>query len=149
MLDIFGDGRKRPKLSVNVKIKINTKYKEESLEWNKVFGYIMKKPRTKLEFLMVNSIRRLQLSNITLEKIKPYISEEDYGQLFKIENTGFIIPQYEKALQQAEIFLNEINKHIEDQREKISSYQDRIKHLTNSLKTCQKIIKDIQKIINI
>lgn len=87
MLDIFGDGRKRPKLSVNVKIKINTKYKEESLKWNKVFGYIMKKPRTKLEFLMVNSIRRLQLSNITLEKIEPYISEEDYSQLSEIENT--------------------------------------------------------------
>ena len=91
-------------------------------------------------------IRRLieaHLINISFEEyksIKEIISNEE---LFRIENTGFIIPQYEKALQQAEIFLNEINKHIEDQREKISSYQDRIKHLTNSLKRCQKIIKDI------
>lgn len=86
MFDIFGDGRKRPKLSVNVKVKVSTTYTDEMTHWNKVFGYIMKKPRTKLEFLMINSIRKLSLSKITLQKIKNYISEEDYVQLQKIEN---------------------------------------------------------------
>lgn len=86
MLDIFGDGRKCPKLSVNVKVKVNTNTKEEADNWNSVFGYIMKKPRTKLEFLMINPIRKLSLSNITLKKIKNYISEEDFNQLSKIEN---------------------------------------------------------------
>lgn len=84
--NIFGDDRKIPKLSINVKVKVKTSSVEESKDWNNVFGYIMKKPRTKLEFLTVNSIRMLNLNNITLEKIKEYLSQEDYLQLKKVEN---------------------------------------------------------------
>ena len=83
-LDIFGDGRKTPKISINVKVKVKTATPGESIRWNKVFGYIMKKPRTKLEFLVVDPIRNLQLDKIELEDIKQYITEEDYNQLSKV-----------------------------------------------------------------
>ena len=46
----------------------------------------MKKPRTKLEFLTVNMIRKLPLDKITLDSIKPYLSEIDYEYLSSIEN---------------------------------------------------------------
>lgn len=84
-IDIFGDGRKTPKISINVKVKVNTVTPEESHKWNKVFGYIMKKPRTKLEFLAVDAIRCLSLDKIQLEDIKSYISEEDYKELKLVE----------------------------------------------------------------
>lgn len=83
-LDIFGDGRKTPKISINVKIKVKTANPGETIRWNKVFGYIMKKPRTKLEFLVVEPIRNLHLDKIELEDIKEYITEEDYNQLSKV-----------------------------------------------------------------
>ena len=82
-IDIFGDGRKTPKITINVKVKVKTK---EITDWNRVFGYIMKKPRTKLEFLMVDQIRCLALDKICLNDIKDYIEEEDYNQLKSIEN---------------------------------------------------------------
>ena len=81
----FLDNRKIPKLSINVKVKIKTDSAEETNTWNSVFGYIIKKPRTKLEFLMVSNIRNLSLKNVTLEKIKEFLSEEDYTELKKIE----------------------------------------------------------------
>ena len=81
----FLDNRKIPKLSINVKVKVKTDSVEETNLWNSVFGYIIKKPRTKLEFLMVSNIRNLPLKNITLNKIKDLISEEDYSALYKIE----------------------------------------------------------------
>lgn len=84
-LDIFGDNRKIPKLSINVKVKVDTENAAEASNWNSVFGYIMKKPRTKLEFLAVNMIRNLALSKIYVEDLKGYISEEDYNQLLKID----------------------------------------------------------------
>lgn len=84
-LDIFGDGRKTPKISVNVKIKIPTNNAIDNIKWNKTFGYIMKKPRTKLEFLMVDAIRCLDLNKIELDDIKDYITEEDYKQLDQIK----------------------------------------------------------------
>lgn len=84
-IDIFGDGRKTPKISINVKIKVKTSTPEETFTWNKVFGYIMKKPRTKLEFLMVDAIRCLSLDKIQLEDIKDYMQEEDYNQLKLVE----------------------------------------------------------------
>lgn len=85
-IDIFGDGRKTPKISINVKVRVKTSNINETNKWNKVFGYIMKKPRTKLEFLVVDPIRNLQLDKVTLEDIKRYISEEDYEQLSKVES---------------------------------------------------------------
>jgi hypothetical protein len=86
-IDIFGDGRKIPTVFVNIKVKIKTKSLEEMLAWNKVFGYIMKKPRTKLEFITVANIRKLKsLDNVTLNKIKKYISVEDYQELSKVED---------------------------------------------------------------
>lgn len=85
-IDIFGDGRKTPKISINVKVRVKTSNINETNKWNKVFGYIMKKPRTKLEFLVVDPIRNLQLDKVTLEDIKQYISEEDYEQLSKVES---------------------------------------------------------------
>ena len=84
-LDIFGDGRKTPKISVNVKIKVKTSDVEETMAWNKAFGYIMKKQRTKLEFLAVDSLRCLSLDKVKLEDIKNYITEEDYTELKPIE----------------------------------------------------------------
>ena len=84
-IDVFGDGRKTPKISINVKIKVKTNSPEETATWNKVFGYIMKKPRTKLEFLMVDNFRYLFLDKIQLKDIKDYIQEEDYEQLKKVE----------------------------------------------------------------
>lgn len=85
-LDIFGDGRKTPKISINVKVKVKTDVPEETNIWNRVFGYIMKKPRTKLEFLNVDSLRSLPLNSIKLIDIKEYISEEDFRQLSLVEN---------------------------------------------------------------
>ena len=84
-IDIFGDQRKIPKLSVNVRVKVKTKSAEETAEWNKVFGYIMKKPRTKLEFLTIASLRNLPLSKLNLAVLKPYMKEEDYLQLLRVE----------------------------------------------------------------
>ena len=82
----FLDKRPIPKISINVKVKIKSDSAKENADWNKAFGYIMKKPRTKLEFLTVNLIRKLPLENITLEKIKPYLTNADYQQLATIEN---------------------------------------------------------------
>lgn len=84
-LDIFGDGRKTPRLSVSLKVKVKTRTQEESTTWNTVFGYLMKKTRTKLEFLSVNSLRKLQLDKLKLEMIKDLLKPEDYLQLHKIE----------------------------------------------------------------
>ena len=81
----FLDDRKIPKLSINVKVKVKTDSVEETNTWNSVFGYIIKKPRTKLEFLMVSNIRNLPLKNITLDKLNGLISSEDYDELKKIE----------------------------------------------------------------
>lgn len=85
-INAFGDDRKIPKLSINVKVKVKIDSPSDIVKWNNVFGYIMKKPRTKLDFINVNPIRNLKLNNITVEKIKNYISEEDYTQLLKVEN---------------------------------------------------------------
>lgn len=41
-LNIFGDDRKIPKVSINAKVKVKTKSAEEGKAWNKAFGYIMK-----------------------------------------------------------------------------------------------------------
>ena len=82
----FLDKRPIPKIGINVKIKIKSDSAKENADWNKAFGYIMKKPRTKLEFLTVSLIRKLPLEKITLEKIKPYLTENDYQQLLTIEN---------------------------------------------------------------
>lgn len=82
----FLDKRPIPKININVKVKIKSDSAKENADWNKAFGYIMKKPRTKLEFLTVNIIRKLPLEKITLEKIKPYLTENDYQQLLTIEN---------------------------------------------------------------
>lgn len=84
-LDIFGDQRKIPKLSINTKIKVHTESTTENVAWNNVFGYIMRKPRTKLEFIAINALRKLQLDKITVENIKSYITTEDYVQLKKVE----------------------------------------------------------------
>jgi len=82
----FLDTRPIPKVNVNVKVKVKTNSAKENADWNKAFGYIMKKPRTKLEFLTVSLIRKLPLDKITLESIKPYITETDYTYLKSIED---------------------------------------------------------------
>ena len=82
----FLDKRPIPKININVKVKVKTNSAKENADWNKAFGYIMKKPRTKLEFLTVNLIRKLPLNQITLASIKPYISEIDYSHLEPIED---------------------------------------------------------------
>ena len=85
-LDIFGDQRKIPKLAVKVRVKVKTNSPEETMVWNRVFGYIMKKPRTKLEFLTISSLRNLPLSKLSLAVLKPYMKEEDYNQLQQVED---------------------------------------------------------------
>ena len=84
-IDVFGDGRKTPKISVNVKIKVKTSDINETVAWNKAFGYIMKKQRTKLEFLAVDSLRCLSLDKVKLKDITNFITEEDYAELSPIE----------------------------------------------------------------
>lgn len=84
-IDVFGDGRKTPKISVNVKIKVKTSDINETVAWNKAFGYIMKKQRTKLEFLAVDSLRCLSLDKVKLKDIANLITEEDYAELSPIE----------------------------------------------------------------
>lgn len=84
-IDVFGDGRKTPKISVNVKIKVKTSDINETIAWNKAFGYIMKKQRTKLEFLAVDSLRCLSLDRVKLKDIASLITEEDYAELSPIE----------------------------------------------------------------
>lgn len=84
-IDVFGDGRKTPKISVNVKIKVKTNDINETVAWNKAFGYIMKKQRTKLEFLAVDSLRCLSLDKVKLKDIINFITEEDYAELSPIE----------------------------------------------------------------
>lgn len=84
-IDVFGDGRKTPKISVNVKIKVKTSDINETAAWNKAFGYIMKKQRTKLEFLAVDSLRCLSLDKVKLKDIVNLITEEDYAELSPIE----------------------------------------------------------------
>ena len=84
-IDVFGDGRKTPKISVNVKIKVKTSDINETIAWNKAFGYIMKKQRTKLEFLAVDSLRCLSLDKVKLKDIANFITEEDYAELSSIE----------------------------------------------------------------
>lgn len=82
----FLDNRPIPKVSINVKVKVKTNSAEENATWNKVFGYFMKKPRTKLEFLTAGIIRKLDLSKITVKKLQNYISVEDCAQLYSIES---------------------------------------------------------------
>lgn len=82
----FIDKRPIPKVNINVKIKVKTNSAKENADWNKAFGYLMKKPRTKLEFLTVNVIRKMALDKITLESIKPFILENDYNTLVTIED---------------------------------------------------------------
>lgn len=82
----FIDKRPIPKVNINVKIKVKTNSAKENSDWNKAFGYLMKKPRTKLEFLTVNVIRKLPLEKITLESIKSLILEDDYKVLATIED---------------------------------------------------------------
>lgn len=82
----FLDKRPIPKVGINVKVKIKTNSAQENADWNKVFGYIMKKPRTKLEFLIVSNIRKLQLDKITVNSLQPYLIDEDYQQLLLIQD---------------------------------------------------------------
>lgn len=82
----FLDKRPIPKINVNVKVKIKTNSAEENANWNKVFGYIMKKPRTKLEFLTIGLIRKLDLTKVTVKKLQNFIPEEDFQQLSIIED---------------------------------------------------------------
>ena len=84
-IDVFGDGRKTPKISVNVKIKVKTSDINETIAWNKAFGYVMKKQRTKLEFLAVDSLRCLSLDKVKLKDIVNFITKEDYAELSPIE----------------------------------------------------------------
>lgn len=84
--NIFDDDRKIPNLSMNIKVCVKTENQEELTSWNTAFGYIMKKPRTKLEFLAVDPIRELNLSKVSLDSIRDFIKQEDYYVLHSIED---------------------------------------------------------------
>jgi len=82
----FTDDRQIPEVSINVKVKVDTENSEEALNWNKVFGYLMRKPRTKVEFINITDIRNFSLDKITLKTLRPYLQKEDYEKLETIEN---------------------------------------------------------------
>lgn len=82
----FLDDRPLPNVNINVKIKVKTKDIAETQLWNDVFGYFMKKPRTKLEFLTTSIIRKLDLSKIKVNDLSDYVLQEDFLQLKKIED---------------------------------------------------------------
>ena len=73
----FTDGRKIPEVSINVKVKVDTETTEEATNWNKVFGYLMRKPRTKVEFLNIIDLRKFALNNIFLEDLHTYLHDDD------------------------------------------------------------------------
>ena len=75
-LNIFDDDRKIPKLSINIKVRCKDTNFDESNTWNYVFGYIMKKPRTKLDFLAVGPIRTLDLNSLKLSMLRDVISQK-------------------------------------------------------------------------
>lgn len=81
----FTDGRKIPEVSINVKVKVDTETTEEATNWNKVFGYLMRKPRTKVEFLNIIDLRKFALDNVFLEDLHPYLKDDDYQKLKLIE----------------------------------------------------------------
>ena len=85
-LDIFGDNRKIPSITVNVKVKVKGLNPEETRAWNKAFGYIMRKKYSKLEFLAIDAIRELPIKNITLSDIRERLTDEDYAVLQTIED---------------------------------------------------------------
>lgn len=82
----FTDGRKIPEVSINVKVKVDTESSQENVSWNKVFGYLMRKPRTKVEFINVTELRKFSLDQIKLEDLHPYLYPEDYEKLKTIED---------------------------------------------------------------
>lgn len=81
----FTDDRKIPEVSINVKIRVDTDTSDETSNWNKTFGYLMRKPRTKLEFINVTELRKTNLENVTVDSLKNFLQEEDYIQLKSIE----------------------------------------------------------------
>lgn len=85
-LDIFGDNRKIPNITVNVKVKVKDLNQDETRAWNKAFGYIMRKKHSKLEFLVIDTMRELPIKGITLDDIKSKLTEEDYAVLQTVEN---------------------------------------------------------------
>ena len=74
----FVDNRKIPTISVNFKVKINDLTTEERDFWNLAFGYINKKPKTKLDFLVISIIRKLDLYKLNLNDIEEFLSSEEY-----------------------------------------------------------------------
>ena len=70
----FTDGRKIPEVSINVKVKVDTETTEEATNWNKVFGYLMRKPRTKVEFLNIIDLRKFAFNNIFLFFFHSYLN---------------------------------------------------------------------------
>ena len=85
-MSLFDDDRKIPKVSINICVKPLNLDVNETKNWNKVFGYIMKKSRTKLDFLNINGLRRLDLDKIKLAKIRLKLNILDYKELLKIED---------------------------------------------------------------
>lgn len=82
----FLDQRKIPEININFRVKINSTDREEINNWNIFFSELMKKPKTKLTFTTCSILRDLPVSNITLDSIKDYISEDDYKLLYPIED---------------------------------------------------------------
>ena len=82
----FLDQRKIPEININFRVKINSTDREEINNWNIFFSELMKKPKTKLTFTTCSILRDLPVSNITLDTIKDYISEDDYKLLYPIED---------------------------------------------------------------
>ena len=86
MLNPFLDNRPIPSIKVNCKVTIKANNSEEYFAWNNFFAYIMNKPRTKIEFITVGIWRNLQISNITIDDIAQYVTQEDLDKLNSIKD---------------------------------------------------------------
>lgn len=84
-LDIFGDNRKIPNITINVKVKVKDLNSDETRVWNKAFGHIIRKGHSKLEFLTIDTIRELPIKNIKVSDLESVVSEEDYNVLKSID----------------------------------------------------------------
>ena len=86
MINPFLDERPIPKLDINLKVKIKVHNQDEYKAWNSFFSYLMKKPKSKLNFITASILRNMNISLVTFDKIKDYLNEQDRLELEKIKD---------------------------------------------------------------
>lgn len=87
MINPFLDERPIPKLDINLKVKIKTDNKLDYKAWNLFFSYLMKKPKSKLTFIMTSLLQdNTTVTEIKYNDIKNFLSEADRIELSKVSN---------------------------------------------------------------